>query len=170
MNVRPGAVSKYRVINESGTADFTRLLYRFGARGGLFFVRCVMDKRLFKRGNFLFRTFSFKGYISVSAFWSDLPIRLISLFCAVILMCIAVSVCVPGEVEEIVTLCQWIVPVLALLWLIPVIPLTRRRLRDAGYTAKAYLWLLLPVIGWIIFIIKLCAKSVPRKSGELWFE
>lgn len=129
-----------------------------------------MDKRLFKRGNFLFRTFSFKGYINASGFWSGLPLRLISLFCAIILMSIAVSVCVPGEVEEIVTLCQRIVPVLAVLWLIPVIPLTRRRLRDAGFGVKAYLWLLLPVIGWVIFIVKLCAPSVPRKPGELWFE
>ena len=129
-----------------------------------------MDKRLFQRGNFLFRMFSFKGYITPVSFWSEMPIRLISLFCAVILTSICISVCVPGEVEEIVDLCQSMIPVLAILWIIPVIPLTRRRLRDAGFGAKTYLWLLLPVIGWIIFIVKLCAKSVPRKSGELWFE
>ena len=34
-------------------------------------------------------------------------------------------------------------------------------LRDAGFTAKSYLWLLLPVVGWLIFIVKrLCARSV----------
>ena len=128
-----------------------------------------MDKRLFKRGNFLFRMLSFKGYISAVSFWSGKPIRLISLFCAIILMSIGVSVCVPGEVDEIIALCHRLIPVLAILWMIPVIPLTRRRLRDAGFGAKAYLWLLLPVIGLIVFIVKLCAKSVPRKPGELWF-
>lgn len=129
-----------------------------------------MDKRLFQRGNFLFRMFSFKGYISAISFWSEMPIRLISLFCAVILVSIGISAFVPGEVEEIVTLCQNMIPVLAVLWIIPIIPLTRRRLRDAGFGAKTYFWLLLPVVGWIIFIVKLCAKSVPRKAGDLWFE
>ena len=129
-----------------------------------------MDKRLFKRGNFLFRMFSFKGYINGPSFWSDLMIRLISFVCAVILLCIAVSVIVPGEPEQIVTLCENLVPFLALLWILPLVPLTRRRLRDGGFTAKAYLWLLLPVIGWLVFICRLCAKSVPRKAGELWFE
>lgn len=129
-----------------------------------------MDKRLFEKKHFLWRMFTFSGYISASSFWSGIPMRLIGLFCAVIVMSIVVSVTVPGETQDIIDLVHRLVPVLGVVWFVPVIPLTRRRLRDAGFSAKSYLWLLLPVIGWIIFIIRLCAKSVPRNSGEIWFE
>lgn len=129
-----------------------------------------MDKKLFKKKHFLWRTFTFSGYISASSFWSGIPMRLIGCFCAVIVMSIIVSVTVPGETQAIIDLVHGLVPVLGVVWFIPVIPLTRRRLRDAGYSAKSYLWLLLPVIGWIIFVVRLCARSVPRNAGEIWFE
>lgn len=129
-----------------------------------------MNKKLFKKRNFLYRTFSFSGYITAGNFWSEIGIRLIEFFCASIFLCIAVSVLVPGDTEDLIDLVHILVPALGLLWAVPIVPLTRRRLRDAGYSAKSYLWLLLPVIGWIVFIVRMFAKSVPRKPGELWFE
>ena len=130
-----------------------------------------MDKKImFKKRNFLWRTFNFSGYISAGNFWSDLAVRLISFFCAMIVMCIVISAVVPGDTEQIIALCESLVPVLALVWGAPIVPLTRRRLRDAGYSAKSYFWLLIPGIGLIAFVARLCGKSVARQPGEIWFE
>ena len=129
-----------------------------------------MDKRLIQKRYFLWRMFTFSGYISPSQFWAEIPLRLISFFCATIFLCIVLSVATPGDVENVIALVDIILPILGLLWVIPIIALTRRRLRDAGYSAKSYLWLLIPVVGLIVFIMRLCSKTVPRKPEELWFE
>ena len=129
-----------------------------------------MDKRLVEKKYFLWRMFTFSGYISPSQFWSEIATRIVGYFCAVIMLCIVLSVAVPADVEGIVALVDIFVPILGVLWLIPIIVLTRRRLRDAGYSAKSYLWLLLPVVGWIVFVVRLCAPTVSRKPEDIWFE
>ena len=129
-----------------------------------------MDKRLFDKKYFLWRSFTFSGYITPGQFWSEIAIRLISFFCAVIILCMVLSAKMTGDSAEIVAMANKLVPILALLWLIPIAALTRRRLRDAGYSAKSYLWLLLPIVGWIVFVIRLCAKTAKRKPEEIWFE
>ena len=129
-----------------------------------------MDKRLFDKKYFLWRSFTFSGYITPAQFWSEIAIRLISFFCAVIILCMVLSAKMTGDSAEIVAMANKLVPVLGILWLIPVAALTRRRLRDAGYSAKSYLWLLLPIVGWIVFVIRLCAKTAKRKPEEIWFE
>ena len=149
--------------------NFTRLLYLL-AQGAVFCYGVRMNKNLFKRRNFLLRTFTFSGYATVAEFWSEIPMKLISFFCAAIVLCIVVSVAVPAETQQIINLVHMLIPILGVIWMIPVAALSRRRLRDAGLSAKTYFWLLLPVIGWIVFIIKLCARSAPRKTGEIWFE
>ncbi len=120
-----------------------------------------------KKRNFLYRLFTFSGYIGKGEFWSSMVSRLVSWFCAVVAMCIAVSVTVKGETGEIVDLCEHLAAVLAVLWAIPVVALTRRRLRDGGLSPKNYLWLLLPVIGWIVFIVRLCAPSMPPSKEDI---
>lgn len=121
----------------------------------------MLDKkyRKYKKPNVFQRNFSFAGEIGVSEFWSEMGVRLIGFLCAAILVCMLITVLVPGSEEQLVKIVDVAIPVLAVLWVIPMIALTRRRLRSAGYSAKSYLWLLLPVIGWIIFIARLCAKS-----------
>lgn len=129
-----------------------------------------MNKKMFEKKSFLWRMFTFSGHVSAGSFWSDLAIRMISLFCAIIVMCIVVSATVSGETAEIISLCERLVPVLSIVWCATLVPMSRRRLRDAGYGAKSYLWLLLPLVGWIVFVVRLCGKSVPREPGEIWFE
>ena len=129
-----------------------------------------MDKRLFDKKYFLWRSITFAGYITPAQFWSEIAIRLISFFCAVIILCMVLSAKMTGDSAEIVAMANKLVPILALLWLIPIAALTRRRLRDAGYSAKSYLWLLLPIVGWIVFVIRLCTKTAKRKPEEIWFE
>ena len=42
---------------------------------------------------------------------------------------------------------------------VPLLAATARRLRDAGYSAKSFFWLLVPGIGGIAFFVRLCSKS-----------
>ncbi len=121
----------------------------------------------YQKMGLLHRIFTFSGHISPREFWSEIGIRIIGFLCAVILMCILVSATVPGTTEEILALVNILVPILAVLWVIPMVALTRRRLRDAGQSPKTYFWLLLPVVGWIIFIVVLCKPTQERKTSGL---
>ena len=129
-----------------------------------------MDKRLFDKKHFLWRKFTFTGYISAGQFWTEIVMRFIGFFCAAIVLCIVVSAALPLSTEETISLTRILIPVLAIAWMIPIVILSRRRLRDAGYSAKSYLWLLLPVVGWIVFLVKLCAKTAPRKPENVWLD
>ena len=95
--------------------------------------------------------------------------QIISYFCAVIIMMIILSVALDVNTERLTQIASYTALAMIPLWCIPIARNTRRRLRDAGYTAKAYLWLLLPVIGWIVFIGLMCAKSLPRKGDGSLF-
>jgi uncharacterized membrane protein YhaH (DUF805 family) len=118
-----------------------------------------MKRKRYKPRGSLWQLFTFSGYIGMGEFWSELGVRLIYLVCAAIILCIAIVVLIPGTTQELIAITDVAVPVLAVIWAIPIIAMTRRRLRDAGYSAKSYLWLLLPVIGWLIFVLRLCGKS-----------
>ena len=114
---------------------------------------------LMKGPNYFQRNYSFAGCMTAGEFWSDLGVRLITLLCASILLCIVVAVSVSGDAEKLAVTTEIAAGILAVIWLSPVIPMTRRRLRDGGFTAKAYLWLLLPGIGTVVFLARLCAKT-----------
>ena len=129
-----------------------------------------MDKRLFEKRYFLWRSLTFSGYISPVQFWSEIAIRMIGFFCATIILCIVLSATMQADTEQIIARVNMCIPILAVLWMIPIAALTRRRLRDAGYSAKSYLWLLVPVVGLIVFAARLCARTVPRKPEDIWFE
>ena len=129
-----------------------------------------MDKRLVEKKYFLWRMFTFSGYISPAQFWSEIALRVIGFFCATIILCIVLSATMEASTEQIIDRVNLLLPILGICWSIPILALTRRRLRDGGYTAKSYLWLLLPVAGWIVFIIRLCSRTAPRGKEEIWFE
>ena len=120
-----------------------------------------MDKKYkkYKQPNIFERNFSFAGKMDFIEFWQEVGMRVITLLCCSILLCIFIVVMVPGDTEYLIGVVNIAVPILAAIWAVSVVALSRRRLRDAGYSAKSYLWLLLPVIGWIIFIVCLCKKS-----------
>lgn len=48
--------------------------------------------------------------------------------------------------------------------LLPCLGLFWRRMHDAGHSGWWWLWLLLPVVGWIIVLVALCKGSVPRTN------
>jgi uncharacterized membrane protein YhaH (DUF805 family) len=45
--------------------------------------------------------------------------------------------------------------------LIPGLAIAVRRLQDAGHTWKSLLLYLIPLVGWIIVLVRLCKKSIP---------
>ena len=103
-----------------------------------------------------------KETMSVGLFWSNFFLQVISYFSAVIIMSIILSVTLSESTETVTKIVEYTALGMIPLWCIPIARNTRRRLRDAGYSAKAYLWLLLPVVGWVIFIALMFAKSLPR--------
>ena len=117
-----------------------------------------------KRTNIFQRIFTFSGEMGRGEFWSGLVPRVIGAFCSMVIAGIVVAVVVPGDTEQLIVITNWVTRILGILWMLPVIPQTRRRLRDAGYPAKSYYWLLLPVIGWIVFIMRLCGPGVSNKK------
>lgn len=115
--------------------------------------------KMYQKPNFFRRNFSFAGTMGAADFWSELGIRVIGLLCAAIILCILIVLVVPGDTEQLIEIVDMVMPFLAIIWMIPIIAMTRRRLRDAGHSAKSYLWLLIPAIGLIIFVVLLCGKS-----------
>ena len=100
-------------------------------------------------------------------FWSEFAVTAISYLCSLIILLMILSVALPVSAERLSELMDYIAIVVAVLWCIPIARNTRFRLRDAGYGPKAYLWLLLPVIGWIVFIALMFAKSIPATADSI---
>ena len=114
---------------------------------------------MYKKPNIFRSLFSFSGKMGRGEFWSELGVRLISFLCACIIACIIICVTVQAEFAVLMQAVDVVVSVLGILWGLSILAMTRRRLRDAGFSAKSYLWLLLPGIGWILFVVRLCGDS-----------
>ena len=145
---------------------FTRLLY---CVQGAVFVFWSDDFPMKRKENILYQL-NANRCLSVASFWSEVFTRALSYMGAVIVAVLILCTTVPGTEEELNQLCIYVSIALAVLWCIPFIRLTRMRLRDAGIGPKAYLWLLLPVLGWIVFGCLMCAKGqlhTPESSVEV---
>ena len=105
--------------------------------------------------------FSFRGRVTRAEFWSSFFYSIMGCFATTILLCLVISISVSGEVEELAKIVEWAAMGNSLIWFVHIVAMSRRRLRDSGLSARSYLWLLLPGIGTLIFIIRhLCAPSV----------
>ncbi|WP_416395346.1 MULTISPECIES: DUF805 domain-containing protein [unclassified Curtobacterium] len=52
---------------------------------------------------------------------------------------------------------------------VPTLAVTVRRLRDAGHRWQNVFWLLLPVVGFVVLVVRLCEPGVPNgpeRSGD----
>lgn len=56
---------------------------------------------------------------------------------------------------------SWIWGIITLL---PSLGLFWRRMHDAGHSGWWWLWILLPLVGWIIILVALCKASVPGEN------
>ena len=115
-----------------------------------------------KRKDNILRKLKRQRRMSVGTFWSECALRVISYICALVIMMIILSVALPVSPEELNRIVNIAAVVLGILWCIPIARNTRMRLRDAGFSPKAYLWLLLPVAGWVVFIALMCVKGKPQ--------
>ena len=113
-------------------------------------------KNMYKRPHY----FSFSGQMTAPEFWSSLGTGLIGAFCVLMVLCMLLCTVVPAELAQLSQTMNWMTLAVCLVWLVRVAAISRRRLRDAGFTAKSYLWLLIPVVGLVIFAVtRLCARS-----------
>ena len=99
-----------------------------------------------------------RDYVGAILFNLLLHILFVILF---ILICIFLGIVgIPGTwAETLPALVTTVVRVYDLAFFVPLLSATVRRLRDAGYSAKAFLWLLIPVLGMIAFFARLFEKS-----------
>ena len=88
---------------------------------------------------------NFNGNASVRDYWMA---WLINFIISGILSAIATAVPALAFVSSIYSLAV----------LIPGLAIAVRRLNDAGYSWKSLLWMLLPLVGWIIVLIRLVKK------------
>lgn len=117
-----------------------------------------------KRKDDILRQLKKNRRMSVATFWMEVGTRAISYLCALLVMTMILSAALPGTVEQVNQICIYAAIGLALVWAIPFIRFTRMRLRDIGFGPKAYWWLLLPVIGWILFAGLMCKKGTPQNA------
>jgi uncharacterized membrane protein YhaH (DUF805 family) len=122
----------------------------------------ILEKLPMKRKDDILRKLKKNRRMSVGTFWMEVGTRAVSYLCAVIVMTMILSAVLPGSVRQVNQICIYAAIGLATIWAIPFIRFTRMRLRDIGFSPKAYLWLLLPVIGWIVFAGLMCRKGTPQ--------
>ena len=97
--------------------------------------------------NFFKNYANFAGRARRSEYWlAFLFVALVSAACDVIN---------PGSGDRGSTLGN----IWSLACLVPGFAIGVRRLHDTGRSAKQLLWLLLPVVGWIIFLVYMCEDS-----------
>ena len=108
----------------------------------------------------------FAGRTSRSAFWLA---WITHKFLSIVLMFIlAFGLTVASDLtaEEVNAVIRLTLSLFQLAFLVPCIAMTVRRLRDAGYSAKSFYWLLVPLIGGIAFFARLCTKSMDERKSE----
>ena len=64
-----------------------------------------------------------------------------------------------GTVAGLLPALSFIASLYSLAAFIPGLAISVRRLNDAGHTWKSLLWVLCPLVGWIIVLVRLCKKS-----------
>lgn len=90
---------------------------------------------------------NFSGRTSVRGYWMA---YLINFVVSLIL----------GVITKAVPALSFLTTLYTLAVLIPSLSIAVRRLKDAGHTWKSLLLMLIPLVGWIIVIVRLCKKSV----------
>lgn len=101
----------------------------------------------------------FKGKTTRRGFWT--AIVLWGMIAFVLLMTLSITAMFALKLgpEQAQSLARGISCVYGWASIVPLLAITVRRLRDAGYSPRSFLWLLIPVIGQIAFFARLCSRS-----------
>ena len=101
----------------------------------------------------------FKGKSTVSEFWLALLWnKIVELLLGVIALIILIAA-FSMDAEQAYFIFQIVLMLYTIVCATPSLSLTVRRLRDAGYSAASFWWLLVPGIGMIALFARLCRKS-----------
>ena len=149
VKVRPGADNCIQVINESGTADFYRLL-------------CLWHKRLFFLGvsmvtfyHFMKNCFNFKGKSSRSEFF----LSFISfVFFSGLIRILEFNILVDWFKMSLENANSF--SVFSVFFVIAVYSLSCRRLRDAGYSERVLRWITFPFGPTIAFFVSFIPNEI----------
>lgn len=109
----------------------------------------------------------FKGRSPRKEYWLFilLEVLLFGLLPAVIRLCTApLSNCCPDAAFYIGYWSHYLLNILQALFLVPLFAVTCRRMHDIGKTGYEICWLLLPVVGWVIFLINLLRPSIKAEA------
>ena len=107
----------------------------------------------------------FKGRTSVRGFWVAYVVWHCVAFASIIIPGVFAVLVLRWAPEEATNLANSISAVYCLISVVPILSLTVRRLRDAGYGPQSFWWLLLPGVGGIALFVRLLAPS--KKAEEL---
>ena len=101
----------------------------------------------------------FKGKTTRRGFWAAIVTWAVTDFVLLMTLSIVAMFALKLTSEEAVRFGRTASFVYGAASILPLLAITVRRLRDAGYGPKSFLWLLLPVIGQIAFFARLCTNS-----------
>lgn len=101
----------------------------------------------------------FKGKTTVRGFWIAFLIWYAIAVAMLFLLGLLGLFALHLSPEEATNFAREIVALYALASFVPMLSAAVRRLRDAGYSAKSFFWLLIPVFGQIAFFARLCSKT-----------
>ena len=87
---------------------------------------------------------------------------LYSLFCMV--FCLVIAGYFDLSVELMSTVFRIMISLYSTAYLLPYLAMTVRRLRDAGYHSKLLLLWIIPPVGFLAILARLCSKSVEAKT------
>ena len=104
--------------------------------------------------------FDFRGRASRAEFWWFVAINAIVSF----LLSIPLGFAVAVENESLTLFFQMIAALYSLAVFIPRLAVTVRRLHDVGRSGLNYLWMLLPVIGWLLVFYWLVSRSEEARN------
>ena len=108
----------------------------------------------------------FNGYSTVSEFSNAWMWLVISNILITFISCIVLISCFHMNAQSAAELLEIFLSIFNLISLTPCLAITVRRLRDAGYSPKSFLWLLLPGIGLIAFGARLFSRSTHSIDGQ----
>lgn len=101
----------------------------------------------------------FSGKTTRSNYWVAMLLHYVLTVLLVVFIPIFLIAILELNIENALTIFYLVYSLFALASVVPHLAITVRRLRDAGFSAKSFFWLLVPGVGAIAFLVRLCTKS-----------
>ena len=108
----------------------------------------------------------FKGRTPVRDFWISLLVHFIVVLFMQMLVLVLLILLTEMNAHEVLIVLSIQNFAVALCSICPCLAITARRLRDAGYSLHSMFWLLLPGIGYIAILARLCDRSLTSVTEE----